>query len=189
MTGLKSYVPVLAGYLSMTPDALYERQRKLVRAGLIVGTAGRGPGSGARVTPPVVSLLVIAVLAADDLADIDAVVRKLADQRSDAGRCPLTGNSTFGDALALVFASESIASSVREIKVRRSALHGEIVFQRRGRKAWDGSSFGRPRRAHDDPSRHRLEIEARLPGEAVQAISKDLAAIASGKRLKLPQEN
>src|SRR6266576_3743634 len=128
MTSLKSYVPVLAGYLSTTPDALYERQRKLARAGLIVGTAGRGPGSGIRVTPPVVSLLVIAALAADDLANIDVVVRKLADQRNDAGRCPLTGGSTFGDALALVLASESIASSVRGINVHRSAQHGEIVF-------------------------------------------------------------
>jgi hypothetical protein len=141
------------------------------------------------VTPPVVSLLVIAALAADDLANIDVVVRKLADQRNDAGRCPLTGGSTFGDALALVLASESIASSVRGINVHRSAQHGEIIFQRRGKRAYDGSSFGRPRRTYDDPSRHRLEIEARLPGEAVQAISKELAAIASGKRLKLTHES
>jgi hypothetical protein len=148
------------------------------------------------VTPPVVSLLVIAALAADDLANIDVVVRKLADQRNDAGRCPLTGAATFGDALALVLASEGTASVVTSINVRRSVQHGEIIFQKRRRGAYDSSSFGRPRRspglsvlAYDDPSRHRLEIEARLPGEVVQAISKDLAAIASGKRLKLTHES
>ena len=62
---LKGLIPRLAHELGMTPDALYERQRALVRAGLLKGVEGKGPGSGVRATPYATALLLIAVLAAD----------------------------------------------------------------------------------------------------------------------------
>ena len=71
MFSLKAYIPTLAQYLSVSPDALYEKQRTLIRSGLLVPVAGRGPGSGVKVSVPAVSLLTMSVLATEGLADID----------------------------------------------------------------------------------------------------------------------
>ena len=63
MASLKGYIPGLARILGTTPDALYERQRALVRAGLLDQGAGRGPGRGVRAPEAAVAFRVIATLA------------------------------------------------------------------------------------------------------------------------------
>jgi hypothetical protein len=181
MVGLKSYLPVLAGHLNTTEDILYERQRKLTRAGLLIGSAGRGPGSGVRVNVPVVTLMVLTVMATDNLADADARAEFLAATRSDRQRCPLTGASTFRSALELVFASESVASTVNSIEVLRSTLHGEIWYRRKGRRLPEVSYFGRE---HGPAS--GLQSRCWLPGSDVLSISSELAAIAAGKPVNGP---
>lgn len=175
--GLKSYLPVLAGHLNTTEAVLYERQRKLTRAGLLTGSAGRGPGSGVRVNVPVVTLIVLTALAAGDLADADERAEFLAAAASDSRRCPLTGAATFKSALELVFASESLASTVTRIEVLPSTLQGEIWYRRKGRRLPAVSYFGR------EGDQSGLQTRRWLPGPAVQAISRELAAIAAGKPL------
>jgi hypothetical protein len=187
MISLKSYAPVLARYLFTTPDALYERQRKLVRAGLLASTTGRGPGSGIRVTPPVVSMMVIAEMATGSLADIDVAVQELSSRTNDATRCPLTGASTFGEAFALIIASAGIAASVDEVTVRRSARSATIQFAIRRR--FGSSDFGRKHPNHSDANRCHLEIEAKLPGRVIQAIAKDMATVAATGRLPRTEES
>jgi hypothetical protein len=173
--GLKSYLPVLAGHLNTTEDMLYERQRKLTRAGSLTGSAGRGPGSGVRVSVPVVTLMVLTVLASDDLADADQRAEFLAAARSDSRRCPLTDATTFKRAMELVFASESLASAVTRIEVLPSSLQGEIWYRRGGRPAV--SYFGR------EGDQNGLQTRRWLPGQDVQAISRELAAILTGQPL------
>lgn len=179
MFGLKGYLPVLAGHLNTTADVLYERQRKLTRSGLLIGASGRGPGSGVRISPPIVTLMVLAMMATDDLSEIDARAEWLSSQRSDKQRCPLTGASTFSGALELVLASEGIASTVHDVTVRRSTLEGQIMFRPKGRRSLDASYFGRERGA----PRQGLQMVVTLPGETVRAISRNLSSIAAGKKL------
>ncbi len=59
-TSLKSFLPVLSRILAEPADALYERQRALVREGLLESVPGHGTGSGVRATPESVAMLLIA---------------------------------------------------------------------------------------------------------------------------------
>jgi hypothetical protein len=130
----------------MTPAALYERQRALVRAGLLQAKRGRGPGSGVRLTANTVALLLIAVLATDSLSDTEEKARAVAKLRS-ATRCSLTGANTFGSALAAILASSDISKRVRSISVTRTGPTAEIYTQGVSDSSPEvppGSSFGTP---------------------------------------------
>ncbi|WP_156179617.1 hypothetical protein [Bradyrhizobium sp. LTSPM299] len=72
MHSLKSFIPLLPDVLGLSEYALYERQRALVRGGLLTATKGRGPGSGVKATPENVAMLIISVLATDSLSDVVA---------------------------------------------------------------------------------------------------------------------
>src|SRR5689334_12563975 len=65
---LKILMPSLADHLGTTAAALYERQRALVQGGLLTSKHGRGPGSGVPANPKNAALLVIAMLATQNLA-------------------------------------------------------------------------------------------------------------------------
>lgn len=184
MIGLKSYLPILAGHLNTTDDVLYERQRKLTRAGMLVGSSGRGPGSGVRVNVPVVTLMVLTVMATDDLADAEARADFLGSVQSDRGTCPLTGAANFRSALELIFASESLAAGVTSVEVLRTTLQGEIWYRRKGRRTPDVSYFGR-----EPGSKRGLQSRCWLPGSDVLAISTELAAIAAGKSVRPNKED
>jgi hypothetical protein len=103
----------------MTPDSLYERQRALMRAGLIKGKEGWGPGSGVRATPHSVAMLLIAVLAADSLSEVVESTKRYAWLKAERGVCPITGKKTFGSALVAILASPRLAQAAHTIKVRR----------------------------------------------------------------------
>src|SRR5258708_17505028 len=70
MLGLKWFIPLLSEFLHLSPAALYGRQRELVRAKLLASTKGYGPGSGVRLSPDAVAMLLIAVLATDNVSDV-----------------------------------------------------------------------------------------------------------------------
>lgn len=96
---LKSLIPSLAHELKFSEAALYERQRALVRAGLLHSSGGRGPGSGVRATTDAIALLLISLLATDSLSETADRTKALANLKSVTGRCPLTGKKTFIDAV------------------------------------------------------------------------------------------
>jgi hypothetical protein len=172
MISLKTYTPILARLLDMTPDTLYERQRAMVRLGLLDAPTGRGPGSGVPAVPATVSFMIALALATDSLSEIDHKVRKLADARAVTKVCPLTGKVKFREALAKILASEAIAEKVQSIDVTRSDLQAKIRYIEDGRS--EVSRFGK------DPVQGSsgLSIEAILPGSAVKTISEQLKAIA-----------
>ena len=116
---LKSLLPVLAKDLELTPAALYERQRALVRAGLLHVEAGRGPGSGIRATPKSVALLITAILATANLSETEAQAKIVANLKSDEKRCPLAGKATFASALTAALASEDTARRIMYLAVDR----------------------------------------------------------------------
>jgi hypothetical protein len=145
VTSLKGFIPTLAKLIGMTPAALYERQRALVRAGLLRAKSGRGPGSGVRLTADTVALLLIAVLATDSLSDTEEKARAVANLRS--ARCWLTGTNTFWAALAAILASSDLSKRVRSISVTRTGPTADIYLQgvSDSLEVSPCSSFGTPR--------------------------------------------
>jgi len=120
---LKSLIPGLAKDLRLAPAALYERQRALVRADLLHGRPGRGPGSGVEATPASLALLFISLLATDSLSQTEEATRALAKLKCRAGQCRLTGKKTFGQAVAAVLGSDKLLSNAMFIAARRVTSH------------------------------------------------------------------
>jgi DNA-binding IscR family transcriptional regulator len=127
---LKGLIPVLAKAVGMTPAALYERQRALVRAGLLHAESGRGPGSGVRATPESVSMLLVALLATGSLSETESQTKAVANLKSAMKRCPLTGKKTFATALTAALASQEMAKRVRWLEVERGGGLGSKVGAR-----------------------------------------------------------
>ena len=108
--------------------ALYERQRALVRDGILEQSEGRGPGCGVQVSPYPVALLLIAVLATDSLSETAEKVRIFATAKASDGLCPVTGEQTFVEAVARVLdRGQPHWRKIENITVRRTSGHGVIA--------------------------------------------------------------
>jgi hypothetical protein len=83
MASLKAFLPNVARAFGTTPDALYSRQRALIRLGLLPVLEGKGPGSGVLLTADTLAVLIIAILTADTLAETDQRVVALCEARDD----------------------------------------------------------------------------------------------------------
>lgn len=133
MASLKSFIPTLANPLGMTPAALYERQRALVRAGLLEAKPGRGRGSGVSVTPQSVAMMLIAILATDSLSETEAQTKIVATLKNTKGRCSLTGKKTLAAALTAILASEDTIKRAKWIYVHRGPKpRAGIAYSPRG---------------------------------------------------------
>ena len=141
---LKSLIPVLAYVLKIFPAALYERQRALVRAGLLQARPGRGPGSGVRATPESVALLLISLIATGSLSEVERKTKVVAALRSRTKRCPLTGEKTFVNALTAAFRSEEIGKRISLLFVVRAGEESDatIVFDEKPNREIE-SKFGK----------------------------------------------
>jgi hypothetical protein len=147
---LKSVVQELAPAFNMTPAALYERQRVLVRAGWLSGKEGKGPGSGVHATPHSVSLLLISALATDSLSEVEVEVGRLVSlrikeelQREASGETvavpgPWTmfEKKRFDRALESLLKSPTSTGKTSRIVASRGEDHARIDF----REEEDGSS-------------------------------------------------
>jgi hypothetical protein len=181
---LKAYGPRLAWRLGTTPAALYERQRTLVRDGMLDQSEGRGPGSGVQVGPYPVALLLVAVLATDSLSETAEKVRIFATAKSTAegGLCPLTGEQTFVEAVARVLGrGQPHWRKTQSITVRRTNGRGLIAY---------GDNF-----SHTDSifaaqvpvdaklrAPAKLIVDAILTRDLIIAISSDLKEIAESEQ-------
>ena len=117
--GLKWFIPQISEELGLTPDALYSRQRELVRAGLLKHIGLRGPGSGVRLTPENVAILLIAVLASDNVSEIIRPTRKLANAKRKGRGSSLGGAATFKTALVNALSDQSINDQISSVTVHR----------------------------------------------------------------------
>jgi len=178
-TSLKAYAPLLAWRLGTTPAALYERQRALVREGILEQLAGRGPGSGGSLTPYSVALLLLAILTTDSLSETADKVRIFATAKSIAedGRCPLTGKATFVEALALVL--DPVHGDWRNIKsitVHRKTVRAVINYgNERGSR--DSVFEGRVARP---PT--QLLVNAMLTRELIIDVAMDMKKAAESQQ-------
>lgn len=175
MASLKSNRVELAELLDMTPDALYERQRSLLRAKLLKQTKGRGPGSGVRLTPASVALLLIAILAAENLPEIGERSRQISAARAKRGQCPFTRQPTFLGALSAVLSSAELAKGVAKVTVSRTQSEAEILYAFAGPGASAAgvsrpSNFGAGAR-----SKRAVTVSATLEGETIRKIAEFIA--------------
>lgn len=173
MSSLKGYIPTLARLLSTTPAALYERQRALVRSGLLAQSDGRGPGSGVRATNGSIALLLITILATDSLSETNERTITIGAAKAVDGVCPLTKMPVFSHAIATILTSAAKSSRVADISVVRTNGIARIRYRERTKLLI--SEF----RATDAKAGD-LNIEAALSGLVLQAIAKDVIAMIEG---------
>jgi hypothetical protein len=166
MSSLRAFIPVISPALGLSPLAVYDRTRPLIRLGMLPTPQGRGRGSGAEATPETVAALIIAVLATPNLSDTDARVRKLADapyvDEQRRKTCPITGERTFGAALTETLRANEIDDDL-VVQVSRERIAAKIT----GRTV---SYFGLlPQPASS------VEVDASLPPAALHFIREQLA--------------
>jgi hypothetical protein len=170
-------IPFLSQVLDMTPAALYERQRALVRIGLLDQRPGRGPGSGVPATSQSLATLLISIAATGSLSEVGEMTKLFANLKSETGRCPFTGKKTLAAALTAVLDSplskqavyldlergydEYLAILVIEKSPGRTYRDDELARLRAAgekplpRPVWENSKFRLPRekgRRQEHPS-------------------------------------
>jgi hypothetical protein len=181
MESLKMYADRLGTILGTSPAALYERQRALVRARMLGGEAGRGPGSGVRATPRSVSSLLIAFLAADNLSDVDRRVSEILNSSPErAKKCPFTAQATFRDAVATILSDVSLATRAVEVTVSRTDQRAAIEFK--GLKTnWTKYSRFVGTSVAKMPI---LRVEATLERAAIRVIAADLMHMVNRRTIR-----
>jgi hypothetical protein len=118
---LQGFLPDIAEVLNVNRATLYERQRALVREGLLEALPGHGRGSGVRATPESVAMLMIGMLASVNLADVGPLARSLSNATAIDSACGLTGAKTFHGALSRIFSDEKLAKKARGVSVHLNA--------------------------------------------------------------------
>jgi hypothetical protein len=181
MMSLKAFTPVLAGALGLTPAAMYERQRALIRANVLPAPVGRGRGHGLPANAETVAWMIIAAMVTDNLSDTDDRVQKLANAkfleqlRRERNGCGLTRKRNFRDALVAILSSEKLATAVSSVRVVRHNLAASIYFKFGNRGSVRSSAFG----AERDWSSECMVVEANINGELLLAIGDALRASPS----------
>jgi hypothetical protein len=158
MVSLKAFLPVLSRLVELSPSALYERQRALVRLALLPKPAAPGRNSGAAMaTPDSVAIMLIAVLITDNLSEMDKRIVSFAKMRAidphtkKPGRCRFTGKHTLQEALTEVLLDSKIAFPL-SIEVLRKAKTARLVSSSGG--GLRTSEFGQ------SPDRKGIELKA-----------------------------
>lgn len=120
MASMAGFIPGLAEMLGVKASTLDERQKALVRAGLLTTKPGRGPGSGVKATPESVAMLLISMLAPGGLAQTHLEAKAIAKLESEGEACRLTGKKTFKASLSAILADEGLARYVGAIRADRA---------------------------------------------------------------------
>jgi DNA-binding IscR family transcriptional regulator len=164
---LKGLIGEVSALTGMSEAAVYERQRALVRAGLLKTERGRGPGSGVRGTPESVALLLISLLATGNLSEAGISTRIFADRENKEGFCPLTGKRTFGEAVTAILASKELAQRVVAIDASQEIREAEIAYRDPSKGGSISSSkFGLAGQA-EEPG---MRLRASLSGHAINRM-------------------
>jgi hypothetical protein len=171
MTGssLKSLIRHVSEMTRLSEAAVYERQRALVRAGLLKTERGRGPGSGVRGTPESVALLLISLLATSSLSEVVLSTRIFANLKNKKGFCPLTRKRTFAEAVTAILASKELAQSIIAVNVSQEIRQTEIAYRdsSKGGSMPSSSKFGLAGR----PEEPGLSLRASLSGSVLIGLA------------------
>jgi hypothetical protein len=182
MNSLKGYTPALAQHLGTTPAALYERQRELVRAGILDAGDGRGPGSGVRATGAAVALLLIAVLATDSLSETGDRVGALATAKTSDDSHPFAHTKTLVDSLAFILTSKVWSKKIVEITIKRTQC-AAIIKYREGGKIKSAEFLAAA------PQNSAVQIEAAISGATFREIAADVWGLVGASAGVKPVHN
>jgi hypothetical protein len=186
MGSLKLFIPFLAEVLGVNRHSLYERQRVLMRENIITTIPGRGPGSGVRVSPTSVGVLLISFLATDGLTDAGPVTRGLAQAKYIENRYEsepeslLRGARTFRAAITNVLTFEDVAAAVERVKVERRYRQATIFLREpQSEEPLNWADFGE---SQFDLPRDRFHTVAWLPGDCMREINRMIRDEAEQER-------
>jgi hypothetical protein len=171
-TPLARHIPALAAVLCEKPTTLYERQRELLREGLLQALPGRGRGSGVQATPEAVAMVLCSMMASLGLSGSGPRTRAIAEAITPSSNpiCKLTGTTRFVDAITRILSDETVAARVREIRVTVSHRYATIEFDKKG-----STTFVDPNR----PEPGSFGVVTNLWQPAIRALAatvKDLTA-------------
>lgn len=167
---LKLFAPGMADLLGMTAAALYNRQRELVRAGLLEHEGHRGPGSGVRTTAGAVATLLIAALAEDGLADVAVQTGRIIAAEDKSATEANRHFRRFGDALPALLTSEAKSRKVVDLTISKNA--GLAVIRYREGKSTISQTF-----INDAEKVPAIRKDATISGAIVAALSAQVRAI------------
>ena len=147
---------------------MYERQRALVRSGLLQVESGNASGSGVRLTAESLAILLVALLATDNISRIIEFTRIFANLKSIAGRCPFTGQATFITALSTILGSTDLSNSCRGVLVSRTRPSGCIFYEKEKNPIGSLFSLGgrKPR-----PKPFGMGVDASLHGATLREVA------------------
>jgi len=135
MPSLASFHKVLSPILGFSEAALYERQRALVRAGVLPKASGRGRSSGgAEVSPEAVAWIILALLATDNLSEVVDQTPKVANcklGKKEAVNSPFKANSTLLKALTSILSQQALAERIGALVVFRKLFNARISYSDR----------------------------------------------------------
>jgi hypothetical protein len=214
---LKAYSIEMAGYLGLSPLAVYERQRALARLGVLPTIEGRGPKSGVRATPESVAPLLVAALYADSLSDIDNRLLRLLNAKpaemeqrlvdhemrrahveSPTPQLRALRNKALAPAAQTPFRINCpITGGANFREAVQLLLASETLAAKVSSIAVNRSMMVGVISARDDRlsqfgmrkkgQKPQLIVEARFPGELVVHIASDLVVLASVKEYSSPK--
>lgn len=180
MKSLKSFLPQISGFLGTTPAALYERQRQLVRLGILTAEKGHGPGSGVKLSADGVAALLVALLVTDNLSDTDDRILRLLAAKPVLKSA--TDAKTFWEELCVLLLSPQKLQSLEFIEVDRNMLLARAWYLKKGKKPVEGPLFAPSRPRGVGPS--GIDVRAFIGSKhALLPISLALTA-ALGNQIK-----
>lgn len=124
MVSLNSFLPALSDLVGVSPGVLYERQRSLVHLGLLESKPGRGPGSGVRLSPRNVGILLVNYAGTDSLSETGRTERVCAATfyENDGKRtCPITGKMYFLDIVIAALSNSDFAARLPWIEIETNS--------------------------------------------------------------------
>jgi len=177
---LKRLITHVTALTGQSEAAVYERQRALVRAGLLKTERGRGPGSGVRGTPESMALLLISLLATGNLSEAGVSTKIFVKLENNEGFCPLTANRTFGEAVTAILASKELAQSITAINVSQEIREAQIAYRDIGKGGSITPSSSKFGGLAGQPEERGLTLCASLSGYALNQMV-DIFAFDKGE--------
>jgi hypothetical protein len=186
MASLKAFLDGVAPILGLTPAALYERQRALVRLGVLTAIEGRGRGSGVPFTADNFAAVLISVLATDNLTEVDETIVGLCnapphEERQHRSEWQKRGKPTFKTELARALCGQELAWADYSVFKPPLTLHAVRVLRPRHGQMEIGPQPGSiierdyfSRRGHQLPP---VEITAQIQGVTLLRLT-DLTRFA-----------
>jgi hypothetical protein len=165
MAGLKSFLWWLSTNANeYSIDSLYERQRILVRFGLLPSREGRGPGSGVPLTADTLATFLIGLLATDNLREVPIRTSQLCSAKRfilKPGSSRKKVIETFHAAVAEALEHSGSAGSVLEQAVAMAELEARGKWiSKPARDALKYAGIQVSRRPWSGIILHTLEVES-----------------------------